>query len=364
MRVNYIDNSEKLGNVYEDIIRNNEIGVDLEFDRNSFGYGFVLCLIQISTRDQIHLVDPLAVNNLRQIWDVMEDKSILKIFHNASEDVMLLKKNACFPKNIWDTEKAAMILNYEKTGLSSLLSDFFGEELNKKEQRTNWRKRPLTEDQLNYAAQDVHFLLELKKKLNDGIILAGREDWILEEGLYLEKIEQKNPVNPFMKYKDARKLYGEAKNRLEALFNVREKYAENLDLPPYRILRNEMLVEISKVEINTLSDWLSIKSINPKLKNQAAFEEYKSQFSKSLEGNSNFDSNGKRSQKDLKLEEKLKTIRDAVKEDFGDQCAKLILSQGVIDGIQDSGDLSGLKDYVKKIVVSKADDLGIDLKMK
>lgn len=343
------------------ISNQHEIGLDLEFDRNSFGYGFVMCLIQVSAENEVYLIDPLAIDNLKNLFAVFEEPSITKILHNASEDVLLLKENGCSPKNIWDTEKAAMILNHQKTGLGNLLDDYLGVKLEKDVRRTNWRKRPLTQNQLSYAMKDVKHLGELKKHLKEGLIRANRLNWVEQEGEIVENLEMKEKENPFLNYKNAKKLHPDQKKRLKALYLIRERWAEKLDRPPYQILSNHTLVEISISEIDSINKWNNIKGLNPEVKNLTIYEEFK-EIESTLDSSEFIRSKFGHSNKDQRLEEMLKTIRLEVQRDYGEQCAKLIISQSLMDDIQNDRELLSLKPYAREVILQYADNLGYNFK--
>lgn len=360
MSYQYIDSSELLNNVLPKLSKASKIGLDLEFDRNSFGYGFVLCLIQISTEKEIFLIDPFAIEDLNPLWKVFEEESIVKVIHNASEDILLLKKNACNPKNIWDTEKAAMLLNHQKTGLSSLLEEYFDENLNKKAQRTNWRKRPLTQEQLDYAMEDVKLLLPLKSKLEEALIRAGRVEWILEEGQLLEELEQKPNETPFLRYKDVRRLDKEQKNRLRNFYDIRENWAEKMDKPPFQILSNDLLVKYSTSKIEKFKDWQSLKGLNPNLKDKQSFDTYSTRIDEKQKKSGT--GKQKIKNRNSEMEKTLKHLRDKIKTDYGEQTAKLIISQSVINDILDEGSVDSVKDYAKKIILEYSDNIGLNIK--
>ncbi len=360
MPYQYIDSKESLNNVLPKLLKTSEIGLDLEFDRNSYGYGFVLCLVQISTPKEIFLIDPFGIDDLNALWQIFENPEIQKVIHNASEDCLLLKRNNCKPKNIWDTEKAAMLLNHPKTGLSSLLNAYFQVELNKKVQRTNWRKRPLSSEQLQYALEDVRLLLPLKKELELSVKRAGRESWIKEEGIILEELEEKENPTPYLKYKESFKLDKEQKNRLRNFYFLREKWAESMNKPPYQVLSNDLLVKYSKTKISGSQDWVNLKGLNPELKNKNAYKLYLSK----IEHKQNFAEHDKKNpwHKNVALEKDLKMIREKIKEEYGEQCSKLILSQSSINDILKDGSVENIKSYAKRIILEKADDIGLKLK--
>ncbi|MEQ8360747.1 MAG: ribonuclease D [Cytophagales bacterium] len=359
MSYQYIDSKESLNNVLPKLSKTSELGLDLEFDRNSYGYGFVLCLIQIATPDEVLLIDPFEIDDLSPLWQIFENPKIQKVIHNASEDILLLKRNDCKPKNIWDTEKAAMILNHSKTGLSNLLIEFFQVELNKKVQRTNWRKRPLSSEQLQYAFEDVKLLLPLKKELELSVKRAKRESWIREEGKILEELEEKENPIPYLKYKESNKLDSEQKNRLRNFYFLREKWAESMNKPPFQVLSNELLVKYSKSKISDSKEWLNLKGMNPQFKNKNAYKEYLSEIDH--KHNTIHRNENKPWYKNVELEKALKNIREKIKEEYGEQCTKLIISQTLINDILKEGSVANIKSYAKRIILEKADDIGLKL---
>jgi ribonuclease D len=142
------------------------ISIDTEYD--SFRYfREKLCLIQIYIHDTVYIFDPLGHLNLSFLGEYFNNDQILKIFHAAENDIRLLKRDYGFHfRNIFDTHRAAMILGFQELSLEKMIKEFVGVELqkNKKIQRSRWDHRPLTEDQLRYAAQDVIYLPVLYEK--------------------------------------------------------------------------------------------------------------------------------------------------------------------------------------------------------
>lgn len=356
MKVEYVDKQTALENCVKEIKLQNEIAVDLEFDRNSFGYGFVLCLIQIAIKDSIYLIDPFSIKDIKVLNVVLSDESIFKIFHNASEDIILLKKQGFNIRNIWDTEKAAIILNYKKIGLMDMLSEVLNVKLNKEQQRTNWKKRPLHDKQLEYAVEDVRYLIQLKSILQKQLERVNLHSWILEEGKELENLEETEKES-YLRIKGAKKLDPRMLGRLKSLSDWREKKAHKYDKPPYQIIPNDKMIELSKPS-NKKNDWLKIKGVYPKLHDDKNYEEIKNlmQVSNPLRIEK---PNNRRNQR---LEEDLRVIKKHLQKTEGESRTKLILSQGIIREIIERNSLSHLKDYAQSKILSGADDLGINLK--
>ena len=142
------------------------IGVDTEAN-SFFAYHERMCLLQVSTDEQDWIVDPLALEeDLGRIKPLFEDPEVVKIFHAAEFDLMILRKDLGIEvRGLFDTQVAMTLLRHDKTGLAALIDSYYGIELSKKEQRSNWGKRPLTEDQVAYARIDTHFLTDLHRRL-------------------------------------------------------------------------------------------------------------------------------------------------------------------------------------------------------
>ena len=225
------------------------LGVDTE--ANSFhAYRERLCLLQVSDGSDDWLVDPIALGDeLKRIAPLFADPAVVKVFHAAEYDLMLLRRELGVEvRGLFDTQVAMTLLKHKQTGLAALLHDFYGIELSKKEQRSDWGRRPLTESQLAYARVDVHFLPELQLRLAGELATARLDAHARHEFERLERqVLQPKPPDPqrWRKLKGARGLDPEASARLEALFQWREKTAETRDVPVFRVLSNEGLIALA-----------------------------------------------------------------------------------------------------------------------
>jgi len=162
----FVDSQKKLQRAIYDFDRAKVLSIDTEYD--SFRYfKEILCLIQIHANNTTYIFDPFENLNLSFLEKYFDNQSIVKILHAADNDIRLLKRDYKFNfKNIFDTHRAALLLGFQQLSLEKMIKEFVGVELkkNKKIQRSRWDNRPLTEDQLEYAVQDVIYLPALYEK--------------------------------------------------------------------------------------------------------------------------------------------------------------------------------------------------------
>ncbi len=165
VKIILVNTPQKLARAVDDITRADVLSIDTEYD--SFRYfKEKLCLIQIHALKTTYIFDPLGDIDLSFFTKVFRDRKKLKILHAADNDIRLLKRDYSFDfENIFDTHRAALILGYKQLSLEKMIAQFVGVELekNKKMQRSRWDNRPLTDEQLIYAAQDVTYLPALYK---------------------------------------------------------------------------------------------------------------------------------------------------------------------------------------------------------
>jgi len=159
------------------------VTVDTEFVREKT-YWPILCLIQIATREEAVAVDPLAKGiDLGPVYDLMRNTSVLKVFHSASQDMQIMfNASGGMVEPVFDTQIAAMVSGYgDQPAYATLVQRIVGETIDKRSQMTDWARRPLTENQVDYAIGDVTYLIDVYDKLNDELEDAGRTTWAHEE---------------------------------------------------------------------------------------------------------------------------------------------------------------------------------------
>jgi len=178
----YIDNEQSLEEACAALAKAPMLCVDTEFHREST-YFAEFALIQVASREVCYLIDPLAIKDLAPLWKVILDPAILKVFHAARQDVeIIVNKTGQLPLPLFDTQVAAALLGYGlQVGFGNLVQKVVGKTLPKGESFTNWMKRPLTSDQLTYAADDVIYLIPVYQHLSEQLQATKRSDWLDEE---------------------------------------------------------------------------------------------------------------------------------------------------------------------------------------
>lgn len=207
-------------------------------------------LLQISSRQETAIVDPLAVRSLTLLGEVLADPGIEIVFHDADYDLRLLGQEYGFrATHVFDTRIAAQLLNEPGIGLAALLEKYFGVRLDKRYQRADWSARPLTAEMLEYAAADTRHLPVLRDLLRDRLRERSRLDWAEEEFelLSVPRRPAPEPDEPaYLRLKGAKALSSRALAILRELFQWREETARRTDKAPFRILNNEPLLLMAK----------------------------------------------------------------------------------------------------------------------
>jgi ribonuclease D len=224
--------------------------VDTE-SNSLFVYRERICLLQISIPEMDFLVDPLAVQDLSPLARFFADPHTEKVFHAAEYDLLCLRRDFGFHvEGLFDTYAAARSLGIRECGLGNLLEKEFGIHLEKRFQRANWGKRPLTEPQQEYARMDTRFLLALRDLLAERVSAAGLELELEEEFRRLEMLPDAEatapPTHGFWRISGVYDLPPKKRAVLFALFQWREREAERADRPPFYILGEKELVRIAE----------------------------------------------------------------------------------------------------------------------
>ena len=221
-------------------------------------------LLQLSTREQTAVIDPLPIGTPSRLGSLLEDPAVEIVFHDADYDLRLLQQDyGWHVRNIFDTRIAAQLLGLKAFGLAALLDKYFGVKLDKKHQRADWSMRPLTQGMLDYAAQDTINLLELRDRLKDQLEQSGRWEWAREEFSLLEgtKWSGDDAGNAFLRMKGARDLTRRELAVLRELVAWRDVVAGQLDRATFRVVGNEQLLDISRRQPTTRDTLATIKGM-------------------------------------------------------------------------------------------------------
>jgi ribonuclease D len=225
------------------------LAIDLEAN-SMYAYREQVCLIQISIPQQDYIVDPVADIDLSGLGQLIADPAVEKIFHAAEYDLLLLKREYGWELNhLFDTMWAARILGYKRYGLASLLEDLYQIKLNKRYQKSNWCKRPLSPAQLAYAQHDTHFLFRLRDKLGQELETAGRlieAHEIFEEQTWVTPNNHHFDPDSFWSINGAYDLTPSQQAILKALNIYRDQEAQARNLPLFKVLHDKTLLQLAQ----------------------------------------------------------------------------------------------------------------------
>ncbi len=225
------------------------ICVDTEFHRETT-YTPEFALLQAYAEGYCWLFDPLALNDLSPLWDVLRNPAVVKVFHAGRQDLeILLSTCGQLPLPVFDTQVAASLLGYgQQIGFANLVQRVMKKNLPKQESYSDWMARPLRPQQLDYAADDVIWLMPVYQSLKEQLEARDRLSWLdQEQGMlcdvehYSEDIQQ-----VFWRVKGANRLRGRSLAVLRELAAWRETEARQRNLPRRRMLQDESLLEIAR----------------------------------------------------------------------------------------------------------------------
>ena len=267
----FIDNEEDLLDSCQQFSSAAWLAVDTEFERVST-YFPELCLIQISNGIDTVVIDPLTITNLGPLLDLLYKESITKVFHSARQDLELFfHMKGKVPTPLFDTQLAAALLGYAKgIGYGNLIREVLNIELEKGHARTDWKRRPLTDEQLKYAADDVIYLAKVYeifmvrlKEINNLNALDEQHASLCRVETYLP-----DPDKIWKKIFAARRLNGEKQEIIRKLVAWRENTAREKNRPRKWIVPDHVLVEVAKRLPNSKEELLRIDKVGEKTVNR------------------------------------------------------------------------------------------------
>ncbi|AEG02105.1 ribonuclease D [Methylomonas methanica] len=271
MTIQYIDRPEQLPLLCEHIQQEPWIALDTEFLREKTYYP-KFCLLQIAAPGWVACVDPLAIDDLSPLFDVIYNPEIVKVLHSCRQDLeIFFQITGRIPGPIFDTQIAAPLLGFqENPGYAMLVSSFLNINLSKAHTRTDWTQRPLSEDQIQYAADDVIYLCKIYTTMCEQLEKLGRLDWLESDFALLNNAElyQLSPENAWLKIRGKNKLTGRQLSILQSLSEWREQTAQTENKPRNWLFPDDMLLELAKLQPVTLADLGKIRNINERSVNR------------------------------------------------------------------------------------------------
>ncbi len=249
MDFQYIDNNQALKEFCAKIQDCKFCALDTEFIREKT-YFPLLALIQLATETEQACIDPLAISDFTPLTEIFENESMVKILHSPSQDLELFYQQFdVLPKPIFDTQLAAAVLGYaNQIGYADLVNRKCGVQLDKKFTRADWSRRPLSDGELDYAMDDVRYLIQMYRDMKAELENRNRWTWIQADFQKMsEKTEyQMDETSLWKKLKGVQRLKGAALNNADQLCRWREQLAIQKNRPKRWMMKDEDLVDIAR----------------------------------------------------------------------------------------------------------------------
>lgn len=264
----YIANQESFEAFLDRARSSSVLAIDTEFLREKTYYA-KLCLVQLATDDEVAIVDPFKIDDLSAMAAVLEDENVMKVFHAAGQDLEIIwHEVGCMPKPLFDTQVAAALLGHtQQIGYGALVHAVCGVQLKKIDSFTDWSRRPLSESQLDYAADDVVYLPRMYNRMRSELERLGRLHWLdpeFEEMSSSERFES----DERQRYKRLKRVGQLSRRQLACAREVaawRELTAQKRDVPRKWVITDEQIVEACKREARTIDDLFMVRGMREKL---------------------------------------------------------------------------------------------------
>ena len=269
--IQYIDTPEQLATLCEQIKKEPWLALDTEFLREKTYYP-KFCLLQIATPEWVACIDPIALPQLESLFEAIYNPAIVKVFHSCRQDLeIFFQWTGKLPSPIFDTQVAAPLLGFQDNpGYAMLVSSLLSVNLNKAHTRADWSKRPLTEAELEYAADDVIYLCQIYQIMVQKLTALGRIDWLKNDFAELTNpaLYKVDPETAWFKIKGKNKLTGKQLSIIQTLAQWREKIAQAEDRPKSWLLRDELLFDLAKLQPETVQELANVRGINERSVNR------------------------------------------------------------------------------------------------
>jgi len=259
----FVDNPDSIS---QNLTGHARLGVDTEFMREKT-YFAQLCLIQISTPDDIYCVDPLVDVSQSEFWRQLLATNW--VVHSARQDIEVVYQTAgAMPSEIFDTQIAAGLLGYPaQMGYAGLMKELFDIDMAKSHTRADWTRRPLRDEYLDYAAEDVEYLLPAADILSERLDKKDRLDWARQDSALLldQSLYELSGEQAVDRLKGARNFRGVKRAAAVRLAAWREAEAIRRDRPRQWIVRDNVLLDIAYKLPDSEEALAAIDGIPPKL---------------------------------------------------------------------------------------------------
>jgi len=243
-----IDHADALRALTDALDRDRPLALDTEFLRERT-YRPQLCLIQVASDETRACVDPLAPIDLQPLAELLARPGQPSILHAASQDLEVLHQQlGVLPAALFDTQIAAALCGMgDQIGYATLVDRLFGVQLDKAHSRTDWSRRPLSDEQIRYAIDDVRYLPEAHAILGERLTQLGRLAWLEEDCAAMLDPDRwsPQPLEAWRRLKGWQRLPAAAFPRLRQLAAWREERAARLDRPRRWVMEDDTLVQLA-----------------------------------------------------------------------------------------------------------------------
>ncbi|MGI4819727.1 MAG: ribonuclease D [Janthinobacterium lividum] len=380
--IQYLTTAAQVADVAAHLATLPRIGIDLEFDDNRYRYGRHLALIQVFDGEKVYLIDPLPLEpemaaGLEPLFAVLRDPTVAKVFHSCKSDILLLDELfGVHCRNIVDTSVQFTLLALEDNNISlgRLIQSELGFEVDKGEQKSNWLKRPLTEAQKEYAANDVLYLFELTDRLAVRLQEQGRAQWAAEENHALEAVRYgRDELRPHLRLAGKYRIMPAELPLFRELYALRDRVARQLDRPSYMVLSNDRLAELAREPITSLGALRGAGGLHPDLKRSPYADELVALATAELAPDGPLPAdqrrpvpfkrrfNGPAAARAEARETLLQNLKNYLATDFSPVLANTVLSNRLIGDVVEQGSLVALRPWQRQLLGETASQHGLSI---
>lgn len=268
MDIKLITNNNDLKSICQQARTSNVIAIDTEFKRETT-YHPIACLIQIATENVIACIDPFNIDDFEPLKEILYSPDIIKIFHAGRQDLeifyFLFNK---IPSPIFDTQVAATLLGFaDQVGYANLTKKLLNVELDKSLTRADWEKRPIPDKQIEYAANDVIYLLQIYHLQIKKLEKSGRLNWLKNDFDFLtnESLYKPSPNDAWKKIKNYHRMNKAQRCIVYKISQWREEIAIKRNRPRTFIIKNQSIIDIANQKPHTLNELQDIRDVHPNL---------------------------------------------------------------------------------------------------
>jgi len=264
----YVDSDKTLKHLCDCLKGSDWVALDTEFLREKTYYP-QLCLLQVATPEIVACVDAIAMPDMTPLLDWLYQESVVKVFHAARQDLEIFYHLTHKPlKPVFDTQIAAPLLGYaDQIGYANLVHEILHKRLSKSYTRTDWSRRPLSAAQLQYATDDVIYLVDIYQKIKSKLLQLGRFDWLCPDFEYLTDPTLYNnfPEVAWQRVKGLDKLNDQRLSIVQQLAEWREVLAKKDNRPRSWILKDDVIIDIAKLNPHHIEELTCIRGMPDKV---------------------------------------------------------------------------------------------------